>query len=94
MSISVNASRISRATQPTLGQIIESGNVHVEFSMLEGVAGIAKLLKSVPVERVHFGSHLPLFVVESAVLKLQESPLSEQQLAAITHGNSSKLLQH
>jgi len=43
------------------------------ISMLEGVGGVEKLLDVVPVDRVLFGSHLPLFVLESAVFKMRES---------------------
>lgn len=75
-----------------LDSLIAAGQVYVEISMLEGVEGIANLLKQVPVERVLFGSHLPLFILESAVLKLQESELSAEQLGAITYGNATRLL--
>jgi uncharacterized protein len=76
----------------SLDALIAAGQVYVEISMLEGVEGIANLLKHVPVERLLFGSHLPLFILESAVLKLQESELSAEQLDAITHGNAARLL--
>jgi len=38
------------------------------------------------------GSHLPLFARESAVLKLKESALPEEQETAIRHGNAQCLL--
>ena len=61
-------------------------------SMLEGVAGISSLLRRAPVERILFGSHLPFFILESAVLKLQESGLLPAQVEAITHGNAERVL--
>jgi predicted TIM-barrel fold metal-dependent hydrolase len=76
----------------TLDALIGAGQVHVEISMLEGVEGISSLLQRVPVERVLFGSHLPLFILESALLKLQESELSPAQIDAITHKNAAQLL--
>ena len=53
-----------------------------------GVAGVSAKLRSiahvfgsmivnVPADRLMFGSHLPLFILESALLKLQESELIE-----------------
>ena len=84
------ALRVVRGAQ--LSRIIEAGNVHVEISMLEGLGCVGRLLESVPLERVHFGSHLPLFNAESALLKLRESPLTQRQLDAITHSNSQRLL--
>src|SRR2546425_952690 len=39
----------------------------------EGVGGVAALLKQVPLDRVVFGSHAPLFYFESALLKDRKS---------------------
>jgi uncharacterized protein len=63
-------------------------NVWVDIAMLEGVGGVEGLLKDWPADRVVFGSYAPLFYWESARLKLQESELTPDQLAAITHGNA------
>lgn len=67
--------------------------VWLDFAMLEGVGGIENLLKDWPLEKLVFGSHAPLFYWESAKLKLQESELTEKQLAAITHENATRCLQ-
>jgi predicted TIM-barrel fold metal-dependent hydrolase len=75
-----------------LGRLVRAGEVYVEVSMLEGVGGIANLLGRLPVDRVLFGSHFPLFILESAVLKLQESELLPAQANAITHQNAQRLL--
>jgi predicted TIM-barrel fold metal-dependent hydrolase len=76
-----------------LADLIAAGKVYVEISMLEGVGGIANLLGQVPVHRVLFGSHAPLFYFESALLKLKESPLSEEQQRAIRRENAKRLLE-
>ena len=86
----LNALRTLRA-KPLL-DLIAAGEVHVEISMLEGVGGIASLLSQIPSHRVLFGSHAPLFYFESALLKLKESPLRDDQLKAIRHGNARRLL--
>ncbi len=75
-----------------LDALIAAGQVYVEISMLEGVEGLAGLLARIPVERVLFGSHLPLFVLESALLKLRECSLTPDQLDAITHRSARRLL--
>lgn len=62
--------------------------VWLDIAMLEGVGGIENLLKDWPTDKVVFGSHAPFFYWEAAKLKLQESELTPQQLAAITHGNA------
>ncbi|MHB8897575.1 MAG: amidohydrolase family protein [Thermoguttaceae bacterium] len=75
-----------------LAALLGAGQVHVEISMLEGVEGISALLERVPVARVLFGSHLPLFVLESALLKLRESELTPAELEAISQENAARLL--
>jgi hypothetical protein len=88
----LNALRTLRA-KPLL-DLIAAGEVYVEISMLEGVGGVANLLASIPMAsgRVLFGSHAPLFYFESALLKLKESPLSEEQLNAIRRRNAQRLV--
>lgn len=70
------------------------GEVCFEIATLEGVGGVAKLLKQIPPQRVLFGSHAPLFYFESALLKLKESALSGEQEQAVCSGNARRLLQH
>lgn len=88
----LNALRTLRG-QP-LRELIAAGEVCVEISMLEGVGGVANLLTEVPVNRVLFGSHAPLFYFESSLLKLKESPLTEEQLRAIRLENAQRFLAH
>jgi len=85
----LNAMRTLRGQ--ALRDLIAAGEVYVEISMLEGVGGLGNLLAQVPVERVLFGSHAPLFYLESALLKLKESPLLPGQLRAIASGNARRL---
>lgn len=69
-----------------------TGRVWFDIATQEGVAGVAKLAQTVGQQRVLFGSHLPLFPVESALLKLRESGLPAAQLDAIQHTNAQRLL--
>jgi len=85
----LNALRALRGQ--ALAELISAGEVCVEISMLEGVGGIASLLGHVAAQRILFGSHAPLFYFESALLKLKESPLSEEQLKAIRRTNAQRL---
>jgi predicted TIM-barrel fold metal-dependent hydrolase len=86
----LNALRTLRA-KPLL-DLIAAGEVYVEIAMLEGVGGIANLLTQLPARRVLFGSHAPLFYFESALLKLKESPLTDEQRYALRTGNAQRLL--
>lgn len=82
----LNALRTLRGQ--ALVDLMAAGEVYVEIAMLEGVGAVAKL----PAERVLFGSHAPLFYFESALLKLKEAALGEQQRHAIRGGNAQRLL--
>jgi predicted TIM-barrel fold metal-dependent hydrolase len=75
-----------------LKRLLDAGEVYVEIAMLEGVGGVINLLRQIPVERVLFGSHTPLFYFQSAALKLKESPLTPAQLQAIQSGNARRLI--
>lgn len=75
-----------------LDRLLAAGNVSVETAMLEGVAGITRLLTHVPQDRLLFGSYYPFFAWESAELKLKESVLAAVQLQAIETGNAAALL--
>lgn len=66
--------------------------IWLDFAMIEGVGGVAALLKSRPIERMVFGSFAPVFYWESARLKMQESALDERQTRQILAGNVAKLL--
>lgn len=86
----LNALRPARAVLPFL----KFDKVSIDIAVLEGVGGLERLLSETkfPVQRVLFGSHLPLFNLESAVLKLRESELTPEQYAAITETNARRLL--
>jgi predicted TIM-barrel fold metal-dependent hydrolase len=71
---------------------LRGAEMFVEIAMLEGVAGLTRLLEKLPADRVLFGSHAPLFYHESAVLKLKESPLTPEQLRAVRSENARRLL--
>lgn len=70
---------------------LAAAGAHFEVATLEGVSGVANLLKQLPAERLLFGSHAPLFYFESAVLKLKESVLTSEQDRALRSGNALRL---
>jgi predicted TIM-barrel fold metal-dependent hydrolase len=69
-----------------------SSEVYLEIAMLDGVAGVERLLPRVPLSRLCFGSHSPFYIFESAALKLKESVLDDVQLRAIRQANAARLL--
>jgi predicted TIM-barrel fold metal-dependent hydrolase len=75
-----------------LARLAATGQVWFDLAMVEGVGGVANLLKNVPAEQLVFGSHAPFFYLESALLKLKESPLSPEQARLIQWGSSARLM--
>ena len=60
--------------------------------MVGGVAGVARLIRQVPLAKVLFGSYYPFYYFESALLKVQESGLDEASETAICEGNARRLM--
>lgn len=77
---------------PLLPKVVAAGEVCIDIASLEGVAAVANLIDRVPADRIVFGTHAPLFYLESAVLKLAESALPEDRESAIRSGNAARLL--
>ncbi len=85
----LNAFRSLRAKQAAA--LASAANIYFEIAMLDGVGGVEKLLREVPLERVLYGSHAPLFIIESALGKLRESTLDGAVRKAICIDNARRL---
>jgi hypothetical protein len=83
-----------------LAQFMMKTSTFMDISRLEGNGAVGRMIGSitglpwarVPVERRACGSHAPYFPVETALLKLIESPLDAPKLHAIMHSNARRLL--
>lgn len=78
--------------KPALVKRSGGARVWVEIAMKEGVGGVGDLARAVGVERVLFGSHVPLFSIDSAVLKIREAELTADEKQAIQSGNAARVL--
>jgi predicted TIM-barrel fold metal-dependent hydrolase len=87
----LNAGALLRGN--AIAQVVEAGQVYVDVATLEGVAGIERLSKVIPYQRIVFGSHAPFFNHRAAVLKLHESDIAEPVRRAIAVENAAKLLE-
>jgi predicted TIM-barrel fold metal-dependent hydrolase len=88
--ILINAFRSLRPV--ALGPLADAANISFDIAMLENVGGVASLIQQIPASRVLFGSYAPFFPIESALLKLRESPLEDAPLSAITATNARSLV--
>lgn len=86
----LNAHRAVRGK--TFLQMVATNRVWFDISNLESVGGVKKILDQAPLDKILFGSHAPFFIFESALLKLRESDLTEEQLEAIGVTSARKLL--
>lgn len=73
--------------------VLAAGDVYTEISMVEGVAGIGRLVQEIPLSRVLFGSYYPFFDFESALLKVQEPGLDAASQKAICEDNARRLME-
>ena len=92
-----------RVNSELLKKLISETSVVLDISWLESDGAIGRLIEGnrwsgpetpVPVERFLFGSHAPYFPVESAIIKLFESPLTLEQMKAVMNVNASQFIKH
>jgi hypothetical protein len=75
-----------------LRQLATNDRYGVDMAMQEGVGGVAGLVRAVGPTQVFFGSHLPLFALESAILKLREAGLDDGPRRAVECENAQRWL--
>ena len=76
----------------TVIKVMAQPNIWIDFARLELMDPMANLFRSVPPERILFGSFYPRFYFESTTLKLIETPTTAQQRRAILYENARALL--
>lgn len=78
--------------RPLLPTLVQTGQVWVEIAALEGPGGAEQAAGRLRADRISFGSHLPLFCLESALLKMEESELAAEVRRAIFEENARLFL--
>ena len=66
--------------------------MHFDISRVNATDGVARVMRTVPVGRVVFGTHAPFLIYESAMIKVYESNLTEDETTAILHQNAEQLI--
>jgi predicted TIM-barrel fold metal-dependent hydrolase len=80
----------NRLPAESIAKLIEAGDSYFDLARVEGVHGLEGLVQQAP-ERVVFGSHSPFFYFESALLKLKEAGLNEEQRRRVLSANAARL---
>lgn len=70
--------------------LAKSFQVYADISTLDGLAVIEEVVRDLPLDRLLFGSHAPLFYFESALLKLKEAELTQAAMRQIQYENAAK----
>ena len=92
-----------RVSSELLKKLISETSIVLDISWLESTGALGRMIEGnrwsgpdtpVPVERFLFGSHAPYFPVESAVIKLFESPLTLEQMKAVMNVNANQFIKH
>ena len=77
---------------PLRQKIAAAGDVYFDIAMVEGVGGVGVLASELSPKRVVFGSHFPLFYLQSAALKIKEAGFSAADEKTILEDNARRLL--
>jgi len=82
-----------KAMDGALGaRLAATPGVHFETARIETAGAVGRHLRRLPPGRLLFGTHAPFFVYESAVIKLQESELTEAETRTLLTDNPRRLL--
>ncbi len=69
-------------------EIMNLPNLWMDISNIEYTDGLRKIIQACGTKQLLFGTLAPFFVVRSAILKLREAGLSEEERKDITSGNA------
>lgn len=72
-------------------EIMALPNLWIDISQIEYTDCLRRIIQIYGTKQLLFGSHAPFFVVRSAILKLQEAELSEEERKAIVSGNTHEV---
>lgn len=66
--------------------------VYTDIATIDGLAVVEEIARDMPIDRILFGSHAPLFYFDSALLKMRESELTQAATARIMRSNAQEAL--
>ena len=77
---------------PKISVLMRGAKVYLDIANLDGLAVVEEALRDIPLERLLFGSHSPMFYFESALLKLKEAELTQVAMRRIQYANAAELI--
>ncbi len=81
-----------KLTAANVAELAACPQVSFDTTRVEGTDGIAKLVQKIGADRILMGSHAPMFILETALIKLYESNLDDRTVAAILGENAQRLI--
>ncbi|HIE96321.1 MAG TPA: metal-dependent hydrolase [Planctomycetes bacterium] len=81
-----------KATGAVFASLMKIPGVYFDMSRVNATDGIARVMRTLPPDRVVFGTHAPFLIYESAMIKVYESDLKETETRAVLHQNAERLL--
>jgi hypothetical protein len=88
----INAGYQGAHTTGHTSDLAKAASIYFDIARVEGVGGVARLVEQTSPSRVVFGSGYPFFYFESALLKVWEAALPDDQAAAVLEENARRLL--
>ena len=80
-----------KASGKLLEQLRQMPRVYFDIARVDGTHGIRQLLRVVPPNRVVFGTHAPFFIYESALIKVYEAELNDEEQSGLFERNVASL---
>lgn len=75
-----------------LKPLVEVEGITFDSARVDDTAGVARLLRGLPVDRVMFGSHAPFLIQEAALIRAIEAGLTADELLHLFSRNAAGLL--
>ena len=81
-----------KLTTANVSEIAACPQISFDTARVEGTDGIAKLVHKIGPDRILMGSHAPMFILETALIKVYEATLADRAVAAILGENAQRLM--
>ncbi len=81
-----------RPSPADLKRLATVAGLYFDTARVESTDGVATLLRGLPAGRAVFGTHAPFLIYESALIRVVEAGLEEQETAALLSANALALI--